>query len=151
MKPKTFILISFFSFLIVTQSIIYAQENENNYSQFPIGSIIASENATAFSALRLANTQYDYYIIGIFCQSGKTEGIPALIKHRPVASTGICELRYNSENGPIKKGDLITSSSKPGEGMKATQSGMVVGIAMEDAAAPSGLIKCRILIQYVKQ
>jgi len=35
--------------------------------------------------------------------------------------------------------------------MKATQSGMIIGIALEDANPSNGLVKIRILIQYVKQ
>jgi hypothetical protein len=64
---------------------------------------------------------------------------------------GITLIKINSENGAIHKGDMITSSSEAGVGMKATQSGMIIGIALEDANPSNGLVKIRILIQYVKQ
>ena len=38
-----------------------------------------------------------------------------------------------TENGAIKRGDPITSSSKPGYGMKATQACKIIGYALEDA------------------
>src|SRR3989338_1857715 len=47
-----------------------------------------------------------------------------------VALKGRVTVLVTTENGPIKIGDPITASSKPGVGMKATQSGRIVGYAM---------------------
>jgi len=47
-----------------------------------------------------------------------------------VALKGRVPVLVTTENGPIKIGDPITASSKPGVGMKATQSGRIVGYAM---------------------
>jgi len=63
---------------------------------------------------------------------------------------GITMVKVCMENGTIKKGDLITTSSTKGTGMKATGSGMMLGVAMQDATA-DGLLQIRILLQYVKQ
>jgi len=49
---------------------------------------------------------------------------------RPVALSGTVPVKVSNENGPIKPGDAITSSSVPGVGMKATQPGHIVGIAL---------------------
>ncbi|MBI4930605.1 MAG: DUF2190 family protein [Bacteroidetes bacterium] len=68
-----------------------------------------------------------------------------------VAKEGTTYIKVNNENGNIKKGDLITTSSISGVGMKATKSGMVIGIALEDANQNDGIVKAKILIQYVKQ
>ena len=38
-----------------------------------------------------------------------------------------------ADNGPIKRGDALTSSAKPGYGMKATQACKIIGYALEDA------------------
>ncbi|KKU76489.1 MAG: FG-GAP repeat protein, partial [Candidatus Giovannonibacteria bacterium GW2011_GWB1_47_6b] len=51
---------------------------------------------------------------------------------KPVALSGRVPVKVNLENGPIKIGDPITSSSEPGIGMKATKSGRIVGYALED-------------------
>ncbi|MEX0916518.1 MAG: hypothetical protein WDZ44_00190, partial [Candidatus Spechtbacterales bacterium] len=51
-------------------------------------------------------------------------------KKRPVALSGTVPLKVTTENGDIKPGDPITSSSIPGIGMKATQSGRIVGFAL---------------------
>ena len=50
----------------------------------------------------------------------------------PVGLKGRVPIKLSTENGPIKKGDRIALSSIPGVGMKATESGRVVGIALED-------------------
>jgi hypothetical protein len=50
----------------------------------------------------------------------------------PVALKGRVPIRLSTENGPIVKGDRIALSSIPGIGMKATESDMIVGIALED-------------------
>jgi hypothetical protein len=68
----------------------------------------------------------------------------------PVVSDGIAHVRYNLQNGPIQKGDYITISSEAGVGMKATESGFTVGVALEnsDATEKPGLIKVRVMVRY---
>lgn len=51
---------------------------------------------------------------------------------RIVISSGETPTLVNGEGGVISKGDFITSSSVEGVGMKATSSGYVLGIALED-------------------
>lgn len=50
----------------------------------------------------------------------------------PVVSFGNAFINVSGINGPIRKGDLVTTSSVPGVGMKATNSGYVIGSALED-------------------
>jgi hypothetical protein len=52
-----------------------------------------------------------------------------------VALTGHVPTRVNMENGPIHVGDALTTSHVPGEAMKATKAGMVIGYALEDVNA----------------
>jgi len=65
-------------------------------------------------------------------------------------SQGIAHVRYNLQNGPIQKGDHITVSSEPGVGMKATESGFTIGLALEDSdsAEKPGLIRVRVMVRY---
>ncbi|MEK6544266.1 MAG: hypothetical protein AABZ44_07530 [Elusimicrobiota bacterium] len=49
----------------------------------------------------------------------------------PLALAGRVPVKVTLEGGPIKPGDMLTSSSKPGYAMKATRSGRVIGMAME--------------------
>jgi hypothetical protein len=149
-KLKTIKSLSLFIVLLSISSISFAQEGTgSSTTTFFNGAILSSENATEHSQLQLAGKPYDEYIIGIYYES-KTAVHNATHATNPIVSQGIAYVKCNSENGKIKKGDLITSSSKTGEGMKATSSGLVIGVALEDAPATGGLVKVRVLIQYVR-
>ena len=66
-------------------------------------------------------------------------------EHPPVALLGRVPTKVTTENGPIKIGDLIVSSSKPGYGMKCDDydkcQGAVVGKATENLESGEGLIE----------
>lgn len=49
---------------------------------------------------------------------------------KPIALAGRVPVKVNLQNGPIKTGDYLTSSSVPGVAMKATKPGVVVGQAL---------------------
>jgi len=70
----------------------------------------------------------------------------------PVVSAGDTPVNVTTANGKIKKGDSITSSTTPGVGMKATQSGYIIGAALDDDTAdnPKEIRQIRISqkIQY---
>ena len=50
----------------------------------------------------------------------------------PVISYGEVYMLVSSQSGPIKRGDILTTSTIPGVGVKATKSGYVLGAALED-------------------
>jgi len=56
-----------------------------------------------------------------------------------VALNGRVPVKVSTENGEIKAGDFLTSSSIPGVAMKATKPGQVVGKALEDFDGVSSL------------
>jgi len=52
---------------------------------------------------------------------------------RPLSLTGTIPVKVSLENGPIEKGDLLTTSSRPGYAMKAnSKSAGILGIALEN-------------------
>lgn len=51
-------------------------------------------------------------------------------KGKPVLRSGIAQVNVTTLNGPIKKGDYITSSNITGKGQKATESGYTIGVAL---------------------
>lgn len=55
----------------------------------------------------------------------------------PVATSGKVPVLVSNVNGLIQKGDYITSSSERGIGMKVTEPGRVLGIALESMSAES--------------
>ncbi|QQR79618.1 MAG: hypothetical protein IPJ69_09695 [Deltaproteobacteria bacterium] len=64
----------------------------------------------------------------------------------PLALVGRVPVKVSTINGSIETGDYITSSNIPGYGMKATQSGPVLGIALEPLYNDSGTI-----LMFIKQ
>ncbi|MBI4457836.1 hypothetical protein HY633_02635, partial [Candidatus Uhrbacteria bacterium] len=60
----------------------------------------------------------------------------------PVALNGRVLVKVSIENGPIKIGDPITTSTAPGVGMKAIENGMIIGFALNafDQAEPGKIM-----------
>ncbi len=59
------------------------------------------------------------------------------INIKPIALAGRVPVKVTMENGAIKRGDFVTSSSTPGKGMKSSRPGAVIGIALEDYSGPT--------------
>jgi hypothetical protein len=83
-----------------------------------------------------ASKPYDSKLIGVVSTApaitlddgiGFSHGRPV-----PVALAGRIPVKVSTMNGPIKPGDLLTSSTIPGVAMKATKAGAVIGQAMEE-------------------
>ncbi len=81
----------------------------------------------------LSNLPYDSQVMGVVARdagiilnnSASTNGVP-------VISVGSVYVLVSSKEGPIKKGDLIATSTIPGVGAKAVKDGYVLGTALED-------------------
>lgn len=91
---------------------------------------IISTNSRGFALAKIA---YDPAMIGV------VNNDPAVVitlsggsNTHPVVSSGEVYVNVSLINGPIKKGDFVTSSPILGVGMRATKSGNVLGTAMED-------------------
>jgi hypothetical protein len=63
-----------------------------------------------------------------------------------VSLAGELKVKVSGENGEIKAGDPVTSSSIPGVGMKATKVGKVLGTALEDLACSNALCQGQIFV-----
>lgn len=94
------------------------------------GDLIAI-NTQKTDAYLVSNTAYDANVIGVYSTNptvtlnDPNSGVPVGLRGRvPVKVTGV--------NGAIKAGDYLTASNLRGHAMKATQSGYVVGRALED-------------------
>ena len=148
--------IALFSFFIFSINLCFSQIDsiaKIKYSKFSKGDIIISPDLSPNAdSVNTSATPYDDRIVGVFTQiPEKMEYDKRMVNIRinPVINKGITEVKYNSENGMIKKGDPITTSSQLGVGMKAVKSGMIIGIALEDAKKETGLIKIRISVQFI--
>lgn len=69
---------------------------------------------------------------------------------QPIIRSGITEVNVTDSNGPIAKGDYVTSSTTPGKGQKSTISGTAVGIALEPLTGKSGRILVAVSVQYAE-
>jgi hypothetical protein len=70
--------------------------------------------------------------------------------HVPLAVIGVVPVRVNTENGPVRPGDLLTSSATPGQAMKAdagAPQGTIVGKALGSLERGSGLVRILLVLQ----
>jgi hypothetical protein len=78
-------------------------------------------------------TAGDPNLLGFIVKPESGADGPKLNDHYlPLAIYGYFPAKVTMENGAIKRGDAITSSSKAGYGMKATSACKIVGYALED-------------------
>lgn len=91
------------------------------------GSIISFNSGGYF----LSKTVYDPQAVGVVSEN------PAVAFNiegagTPVIASGNVNVKVNATNGPIKRGDPVTTSAVPGVGMKASRSGFVIGTALDE-------------------
>ena len=108
--------------------------------------------------LVLAREAYDAKVAGILSGAGGVKpgmlmgqkGTKADGKH-PVALTGRVYCHVDASHGAIEPGDMITTSTTPGHGMKATNRdrafGSIIGKAMTGLAEGKGLVLVLVNLQ----
>ncbi len=73
------------------------------------------------------------------------------VEEIPLAIVGIVPCKVSDENGPIKPGDLLVSSSTPGHAMKGTDrarmNGAVIGKALQPMSGTTGVIEVLVSLQ----
>jgi hypothetical protein len=109
-------------------------------------------SATGTPTVRKSSGAYDDLVVGVVSQNpglvfdnGKTQiagdnSNLITADKTVVALVGRVNVKISTENGAIHIGDALTSSSKPGIAMKATQAGKIIGYAMENANADGTLL-----------
>jgi hypothetical protein len=148
-KILLFLILLFQSFfflkIVLSQSIpIVAKNLEVADPEVKLGDIVSQTPEGLFRS----RTPYDPNMIGVV---GET---PILVFGRettttlPIVTLGETLVRVSNVNGEIKVGDYITTSERPGVGQKATQSGFVLGRALEDFNQDEGLIRVDVNIQF---
>ncbi|MBU4479094.1 MAG: hypothetical protein KKH34_08455, partial [Candidatus Omnitrophica bacterium] len=90
---------------------------------------------------------FDTKVAGVISEDPKIN-LGTASDTKPLALAGIVRCNATTDNGPIKKGDILVSSSEPGYAMRADAKditpGMIVGSALE--ALPAGRGKIYILV-----
>ncbi|MEN9405594.1 MAG: hypothetical protein RLY47_553 [Candidatus Parcubacteria bacterium] len=94
------------------------------------GDIVAVDQNVTSGVLR-STKAYQKNVIGIVAtRPGLVLG-PAEASSYPIALVGRVPVNVTTDNGVIRMGDRITTSSLSGYGMRATQAGRVLGTALE--------------------
>lgn len=120
------------------------------------GSVVVIDEANP-GQLKLSNQAYDRKVAGII--SGANGVKPGLVLQQEdvldhgqkVALSGRVYVKANTENGEIKAGDLLTTSSLAGEAMKVKDmskaQGAIIGKAMTNLSEKNGFVLVLISLQ----
>ncbi len=95
---------------------------------------IVSLDSSLPAGVKKSSKPYDNGILGVISTNPGSildDGIGLIFgRAAPVALAGRVPVKVSAENGPIKPGDSLTSSSTPGVAMKATKSGAAIGVSL---------------------
>ncbi len=113
----------------------YVQIKDNNVQE---GSIVS----VTHGGYVLTKTAYDSSVFGVVVTKPAIAFEITNQKNTyPVVSAGKVYVRVSTNNGAIKEGDFITTSTTPGVGQKAIDNGFIIGTATEDLNIPKGKIE----------
>jgi hypothetical protein len=105
--------------------------------------------------IQKSSQPYATTVAGVFATKpgvvGRRQTLPDTGQEIPMAMVGIVPTKVSDENGPIHRGDLLVTSSKPGYAMKGTDRsrlvGAVIGKAMGSLDSGSGVIEALVTLQ----
>lgn len=127
-----------------------------NRGNFAPGDIIVVDPKNPGHFLK-SNTPYSRLVAGIYSTKPgyvgrRQQTDPRLAKSEiPMAMVGIVPTKVTAENGPIKVGDLLVTSSTPGYAMHGTNpvalTGAIVGKALGNLSSGSGVIEVLVSLQ----
>lgn len=125
-------------------------------SEIPQGSVVVIDEASP-GHLKLSDQPYDSRVAGVVSgANGINPGIQMQQKGlleggRNVALTGRVYVRADTSGGPIKPGDLLTSSANPGHAMRVTDhakaQGAILGKAMTGLEDGQGMVLVLVTLQ----
>ncbi len=106
-------------------------------------------------AVELASEPYSTAVIGVYSTDPALLGGGRYLDDEgntdmlPVGIVGIVPVKVSAENGAIRRGDLLTTSSTPGHAMLATDyvPGAILGKAMGELTSGTGVIEVVLLLQ----
>ncbi len=140
MRIQTLLIFFTVVFLSLPRLYVYAQSQDVTSEGVAIDIEILDKGAVDGSIVSFSGGKYTLskipYETNIF---GVVTDHPAVVfketsstTKKSVVSFGKVQVRVSSINGNIKTGDLVTSSTIPGVGQKATENGYVIGSALQD-------------------
>lgn len=156
LSKKTLVLLVFSSLLVISvlvfPSLLFAQEIEPG--SIATNTPVVDKEAKAGDVLskgegglKRSESPYDKNMFGVVVENPSIVLNKADSSTLPVISYGEVLVTVGNKNGEIKRGDFVTSSEVPGLAQKATESGFVLGRALEDMGDKSR-IRVFVNIQY---
>ncbi len=107
-----------------------------------IGDVVVISKAKDLSFTR-STVKFDSKVAGVISTDPKIY-MGAGEGNMPLALAGIVKCNVSTENGPVKRGDILVTSSDPGYAMKAEENqvspGMIVGSALDSLEQGKGKI-----------
>jgi trimeric autotransporter adhesin len=130
---------------------------KNAKSDYVPGDLIAID-PTGTRRFTKSSAAYSTLVAGIYSTKPGVLASPHAIddvriegEEIPLAVVGIVPCKVTNENGTIKAGDLLVSSSREGYAMKGTDrsrmNGAVIGKALQDMKSASGVIEVLVSLQ----
>ena len=111
-------------------------------------------SSTGKGAVALSSVAYSRAVIGVYATSPAYVGGQPVPKDQPAGGVPVTILgtvlcKVSAENGPIRPGDLLVTSSTPGHAMRADAPppGTVLGKALESLDSGTGLILVLVTLQ----
>ncbi len=103
-----------------------------------------------YKSVKPSDKANDQTVIGVVSDdAGVVMGHIGDDKKAQIAMVGVVGVKVTNENGAIKRGDLLVTSSLSGHAMKSTQNtvGTIIGKSLEDFNGQTGNIKALINLQ----
>ncbi|MFW5703540.1 MAG: hypothetical protein ACOCXQ_01785 [Patescibacteria group bacterium] len=160
MKKIAILLLVISTLILAPLSPLWAQTGDDSQIGFANYYDIQSDNLSEGDIIvltenvyRKSNKAYDFKMIGVVTENPAvaldfTQGD----RSSAVVVSGVSPVKVSGENGPIVEGDYLTTSSVPGVGMKATEPGYVLGVALEpfngETAEDIQLINASLEVDY---
>ncbi len=112
-------------------------------------------SATQDRTVELSTEPYSTAVIGVystdpaFMGGGRYLDDDGNTDMLPIGIVGIVPVKVSAENGPIRRGDMLTTSSIPGHAIRATEfvPGSILGKAMGELEDGTGVIEVVLLLQ----
>ena len=135
--------------LTITGGADIAEPFQMSQRDLPKGAVVIIDEENP-GQLKLSAEAYDRRVAGIISGAGGVNPGLSLSQHgvmeggQHVALTGRVYVQADASNGPIKPGDLLTTSARPGHAMKVTDharaQGATLGKAMTTLKEGTGLV-----------
>jgi hypothetical protein len=142
--------------LTITGGADISEPFKMSQQDLPKGAVVVIDEENP-GHLRLSRQSYDTRVAGIISGAGGVHPGLSLSQHgvmegdQQVALSGRVYVQADASNGPIKPGDLLTSSHTPGHAMRvadhARAQGAILGKAMSGLKTGKGLVLVLVTLQ----